>query len=281
MSHGRWPGFAHGVFALVLTACAGNGEGLDENGRPIQPPEPQTSDPPTAQADGPQATIESIQEEVFTPRCASCHAGSTAPVGLRLEDAPTSHASLVGVRSVEDPSLLRVEAGNADDSYLIHKLEGTQSVGNQMPSGQPPLSPDTIRVIRQWIDDGAAAPRSSKSWEEAPGVVAFWPLPNSVLAAGPVSLWVGFDREIDASAVHSHAIYLQDLGIGARESKPILLSPITIGIAQQLPPGRYRLTLRGDPDLCLSSPSGVCIDGDADGRPGGDWRVEFSVRAEP
>jgi hypothetical protein len=38
---------------------------------------------------------------------------------------------------------------------LIKKLEGTQTVGAQMPFGGTPLDTATIAVIRQWIDAGA------------------------------------------------------------------------------------------------------------------------------
>lgn len=141
------------ALACAVAACGGSGEGLDANGRPIVPG---SGEPPPP---GAQASIEWIQEHVFTPQCATCHAGGSAPVGLRLEDAQTSYDNLVGVRSTEQPTLFRVAAGNAADSYLVHKLEGRQTVGNQMPNGQPPLPEETIAVIRQWIDEGAAAPQ--------------------------------------------------------------------------------------------------------------------------
>jgi hypothetical protein len=137
--------------AVLLAGCAGSGEGLDENGRPLG----------ESTASGElMPTIDSIQEHVFTPRCASCHQGATAPVGLRLEDAQTSYDNLVDQPAVEEPTLFRVETGVPDESYLVHKLEGTQTVGNRMPNGQPPLAPETIAVIRQWIAEGAAPPGS-------------------------------------------------------------------------------------------------------------------------
>ncbi len=49
----------------------------------------------------------------------------------------------------------RVEPGDPDNSYLIHKLEGTQAVGDRMPQGGPFLDEETIGDIRQWIADGA------------------------------------------------------------------------------------------------------------------------------
>lgn len=141
------------LVAALAAGCAGSGEGLDENGRPVgeNAPPPGTLEP----------TIESIQQHVFSPRCATCHAGANAPVGLRLEDAQTSYDNLVDVMSVEEPTLDRVQPGAPDDSYLVHKLEGTQTVGERMPRGQAPLDEDTIAVIRQWIASGAAPPGSA------------------------------------------------------------------------------------------------------------------------
>jgi hypothetical protein len=134
--------------AVLLAGCAGSGEGLDENGRPLG------EGGPTGEL---MPTIESIQDHVFTPRCATCHQGSHVS-GLELEDAQRSYDELVDVMSTENPALARVEPGQSDNSYLIDKLEGTQTVGGRMPLNQPPLSPETIAVIRQWIDEGAAPP---------------------------------------------------------------------------------------------------------------------------
>ncbi len=101
-------------------------------------------------------TFTEIQDQIFTPSCSfsGCHSGPGAPVGLQLT-AGVSYANLVGVTSGEVPTLQRVQPGNADNSYLIHKLEGTQSVGSRMPLGGPFLEQATIDRIRAWIDAGA------------------------------------------------------------------------------------------------------------------------------
>jgi len=100
------------------------------------------------------ADFDSIQANIFTPICSVCHVGGGAPEGLRL-DAADSYTLLVGVPSTEVPTLMRVQPGDPDDSYIIQKLEGHAAVGAQMPLGGPYLSSDTIGVIRQWITDGA------------------------------------------------------------------------------------------------------------------------------
>jgi hypothetical protein len=73
---------------------------------------------------------------------------------LRL-DAANSYAMLVGVASGGVPALKRVAPGDADNSYIIHKLEGHQAVGARMPLGGPYLDAQTIGLIRQWITNGA------------------------------------------------------------------------------------------------------------------------------
>lgn len=109
---------------------------------------------------GIQPNLSSIQDNVFTPTCSGCHTGTggALPGSMDLTDADASFASLVGVASVQEPGTDRVAAGDADASYLIDKLEGTQSAGVQMPAFGTPLDQATIDTIRQWIDDGAAMP---------------------------------------------------------------------------------------------------------------------------
>jgi hypothetical protein len=75
---------------------------------------------------------------------------------MDLSSANASFASLVNVASVESPTTLRVAAGDANNSYLVHKLEGSAAVGARMPFGGPFLEQSNIDVIRLWIDSGAA-----------------------------------------------------------------------------------------------------------------------------
>ena len=136
------------ILACALLACSpGSGLDLDSNGRPLS----EGGDVPLA------ADYRAIQANVFTPICTVCHAGASAPVGLKLDEA-SSYNLLVGVSSVQSPSTLRVEPGNPDASYLIAKLEGIAAVGAQMPLGGPFLPQSTIDLIRQWISEGAAPP---------------------------------------------------------------------------------------------------------------------------
>jgi hypothetical protein len=73
-----------------------------------------------------------------------------------LDSVDNSFQDLVGIASVELPALLRVDPGNPDNSYLVHKIEGRPTIlGAQMPLNQPPLSGSQIAAIRTWIQNGA------------------------------------------------------------------------------------------------------------------------------
>jgi len=134
---------------LTLAACgAGSGEGLDQNGQPLAG----GGSPVTTL----EPTLDSIQANVFSVSCAipGCHGDGTVQFGLRL-DPGFSAGNLIDVASPQDPTLIRVIPGNSNSSFLIQKLEGTQTVGMRMPAFSPPLPQSTIEVIRQWIHDGA------------------------------------------------------------------------------------------------------------------------------
>jgi hypothetical protein len=139
------------IVALALAACgAGSGDGLDQNGQPLAGGGGVA--PPGVLA----PTLASIQDNVLTVNCAvsGCHGGAGAQQGLRL-DPGFSAGNLINVASPRDPNLIRVIPGNPGGSFIIQKLEGTQTLGDRMPDGGPYLPQSTIDVIRQWIQDGA------------------------------------------------------------------------------------------------------------------------------
>ncbi len=106
---------------------------------------------------GAQPTLQSIQDNIFTPTCSGCHSGGGGqlPQSMDLTSATASFAALVGVTSTE-VALERVTPGDADASYLILKLEGDPGiVGGRMPKSGPYLDSATINAVRQWISDGA------------------------------------------------------------------------------------------------------------------------------
>ena len=112
------------------------------------------------------SSMVSLQRDVqpiFTASCAvsGCHDSGSVSAGMTLEEGRLFDPieGIVGVPSQEAPGVLRVKPGSSAESYLIHKLQGTQdSVGGEgdpMPQGGPPLSDPILQVIRDWIDQGA------------------------------------------------------------------------------------------------------------------------------
>ena len=96
-------------------------------------------------------------QEVFTGNCAfsGCHAGPSPAANQSLE-AGVAFEMIVGVPSVQQSNLFRIDPSNPDDSYLIRKLEGGPDIsGSQMPLGASPLPQSTIDLIRDWISAGA------------------------------------------------------------------------------------------------------------------------------
>jgi len=265
--------------ATALAGCAGNGIGLDANGRPA------------GQGGGDTGTLTadfaSIQSHVFTPICTACHAGAAAPQGLRL-DATSSYTLLVGVPSNEVPTLMRVRPGDPDGSYIIQKLEGHAAVGAQMPLGGPYLDGATITVIRQWITDGAMAPPAAAGGAFAALVVA--PVPGAVLDGAPARLVLGFSAELDQTRVDAGSLLLERLpslpdgtpqpvdvalAVPRGNARALLVEP-----REPLLLGRYRLSTQRAPATGLASLAGERL---GDGAGGGDALLlsEFEVLATP
>ena len=160
------------ALGLLLTAACSSG---DSTGGMMSPG-------PTS-----QSTIQWIQNNIFTPKCAvsGCHAGATpqpiqgAGMDLTMGQA---QASLIGVTSTIDPQFERVKDGDPVNSYLYMKVIGDPRIeiaipglcslstdtlcatdgdcpatqtcvttGQRMPKNAPPLSASELNAIRQWI----------------------------------------------------------------------------------------------------------------------------------
>jgi Bacterial Ig-like domain len=245
--------------ATQLNACVGNGAGLDASGNPLGS---SAASPPTALS----ADFQSIQDNVFTPICTRCHSGAGAPEGLQL-DAVHSYELLVGIPSAEVPGVLRVKAGDPTDSYLIQKLQGSSGiVGAQMPFGGPYLPQSTIDVIREWITAGAR-PAASATGAAAFSVTATMPADRSAMSEPVTTIAVSFSQEPDfsqlprAARVENISAEPLDiaLSIGRADGNPatVLMTPLA-----PLPPGSYRVTLRGGGASAVTSLRGESLPAD-------------------
>jgi mono/diheme cytochrome c family protein len=113
-------------------------------------------------------TLVQIQEQIFTPHCASCHvAGGSGP--MPLTDPGTSYASLVGVdptnSTARQAGKKRVVPGDPSRSFLMDKITGEMEFGegDRMPQNAHPLSAEAIALIRRWIQAGAPSGLTSSS----------------------------------------------------------------------------------------------------------------------
>jgi hypothetical protein len=290
MRFGRYSHWAVPLIAGALGACAGNGEGLDQNGQPIGTPAGMTA-PGGTPSGTVMADFQSIQDNVFTPICSQCHIGASAPEGLQL-DAAHSYNLLVGVPSTEQPNLLRIDPSNPDASYLLLKIEGTADiVGGQMPLGEAPLPQPTIDAIRQWIVNGALNAQSSQSRSAVAAPPAFGiqttaPLDGATVPAPLGRIVVTFTQDVDASLVNSTTVSLERLAdaepaadgtaAGGASQPSISIAPAAKNQAAllltpqaALEAGSYRVTLRGTGAAALADADGSIL--------GVDYSFVFSV----
>lgn len=124
----------------VLVSCGGNGDDVG-SGAPVA-----------------YAQVQSVFEN---NGCTSCHPGVNPSLNLL---AGKSYDDLVGVEALEDPELYRVVAGDPDNSFLYLKIGGNPvladipAVGSRMPPQSPPISAEDMRIIHDWIAQGAKGP---------------------------------------------------------------------------------------------------------------------------
>ena len=279
-----------GLLALIYGCGGGSGSGMAASPPPPAPPPP-APPPPFG------ANFSEIQDNVFTPDCATsgCHLGAGAPQGLRL-DASNSYGLLVNVASSEVPALMRVEPNDPDNSYLIQKLEGTATVGGRMPLGGAALEQATIDVIRQWVSDGAIDDRAQSL--EPIRVTSLSPVPGGTDTA-PTQIVAMFDRELDVSTVNSLTFLVDRSGgdgtFGDGNESSITAAAITTpsttpmsatfdltGVA--VPDDTYRVRLLGSGASLILDIDANALDGEfsgafpsGDGSEGGDFEATFTV----
>jgi hypothetical protein len=138
-----------------------------------------TPDPATTELTTPAVTFSADVVPTFQRSCAlssSCHSEKVGgPSQLYLgtafgqaEDTAGVLAAIVGVPSVELPSMAYVKAGDVANSYLMHKMDGdicqlasqcgstpAPSCGVVMPQSGCALDGATRDAVRRWIAQGA------------------------------------------------------------------------------------------------------------------------------
>ncbi|TAL01903.1 MAG: hypothetical protein EPO08_08540 [Rhodospirillaceae bacterium] len=140
-----WRGVACAILLVALCAC-------DQSNDESDGKKSKTS------AVAPTSRFESDVIPILRQNCATCHLTGQEAGSMSLTPK-VAWQTLVNVKAAGAPGLVRVVPGRPEASYLLMKLEGTQiehgGAGARMPFGAPPLPPDQISIIRQWIADGA------------------------------------------------------------------------------------------------------------------------------
>jgi hypothetical protein len=94
-----------------------------------------------------------VWEALQRNSCSSSGCHGTGQGGLTMSSAAGAYAALVNVASPVTAEI-RVIPGNANDSYLVKKLEGRQTAGDRMPLGGT-LDATDLANIKNWINQGA------------------------------------------------------------------------------------------------------------------------------
>lgn len=137
-----------GGLCLALGACEVDDSDDDMAGTETLDP---SGDDSMADSSGAAAGEFAPIQAILSGNC-SCHMAGTGGLSFGGD----AYAALVGV-TASGSDLAYVEPGDVGQSYLIHKLRGTQGpvgAGEQMPLGGM-LTEDQIGTIEDWIADGA------------------------------------------------------------------------------------------------------------------------------
>ncbi|HEY1757300.1 MAG TPA: DUF1592 domain-containing protein [Bryobacteraceae bacterium] len=100
----------------------------------------------TAAAQQPTVDFGKQVQPILAENCTGCHKGVSAPAGLHLDTA-------AGLMKGSDAGAVIVP-GNSKNSLLVQRISDT--TGSQMPPNGP-LTKEQIKVITDWVDQGAKA----------------------------------------------------------------------------------------------------------------------------
>lgn len=130
-----------------------------------------------------------VQSVFVKYRCAACHPVVNPSLDLRPGH---EYGSLVGIRAVEDPRLVRVVAGDPARSFLYQKIAGDPQLGDipaigaRMPQGAPRMEQGDIDLVAAWIRQGAKDGEGKTAGPTVPTPGAAVASPSAPRAERPV-----------------------------------------------------------------------------------------------
>jgi hypothetical protein len=169
MSRALW---LAGAVALALAGCGGDdgGDASAGAGAGGAGAAASAGASGSAGAGGSDATFSAVFDAIIRGTgCnggGACHGGATSITTLTMRLKDQAHMQLVGVPAMSmtlsgmgpqcvNSGLVRVVAGDPDNSLLVQKLENTQTCGDPMPPTTALLSAEQIDLVRRWIARGA------------------------------------------------------------------------------------------------------------------------------
>ncbi|HSC68223.1 MAG TPA: hypothetical protein VLC79_11055 [Cellvibrio sp.] len=260
-----------------LTACgAGSGEGLNEQGLPTSSSNGNSSASSSSASEN-AVTLAQLQQNIFGAICTNCHTGATAPRGLRLDSEENSYAFLVGRNADEMPTLMRVNPGKPDESYLVKKLEGAADIiGARMPLGGPYLSQEQIDQVRSWIANGA--PRTGTGSATTKVARA-----NAQKTQSQVTVDLHFSRPLQFETIAAENIHIFYHTLSERKAVAdfsLLLLEQTLYLSvNHIPAQAIQLEVMIDSSELtpLLDQDNRVVDGDSDENQGGGYRYVYSL----
>jgi hypothetical protein len=169
-------------FSVVGTPAAGTLRAAEEE----QEPRP-------APASAPVDYVRQVKP-VLKQRCYGCHGVLKHKGGLRLDTAASIRRGGDG-----GPAL---EPGQSGESLIVDRVTGTDPAGRMPPEG-PGLTADQVAIVRDWIDQGAAAPADEqpeadprRHWAFVPPVRPGPPeIGNSDWACNPIDAFLAREHQ--------------------------------------------------------------------------------------
>jgi mono/diheme cytochrome c family protein len=140
-----------------------------------------TAQPSSASIDVPDDVM-----NIYSRNCMSCHSGKNPQQGLNLSSSKEIFATGVSATSKENDTLMIIDPGNPEKSYLIMKIRNDRSIsGSSMPKNAAQLSQKQVQVVEQWIASLSADSTQTQSEEGAVRAFDGWTVGNIPTAEIP------------------------------------------------------------------------------------------------